>query len=231
MTERQSITIEGIPAILWGKPSQEIYIHVHGKQSRKEYAEGFAEIAEEKGCHTISFDLPEHGERTDKAYRCDVWNGVKDLNIIADYVFSRWNKASLYACSLGAYFSLCAYAHRPFEKCLFQSPIVDMEWLVRHMMLWSGVSETELFEKGEIMTDIDLLRWDYYQYIMTHPITEWTVPTRILYGAKDNLQPKASMLAFAEKFGARLTVSEQSEHPFMADGDREIADKWLYENI
>lgn len=231
MSERQSITIEGIPAILWGKPSAKIYIHVHGKQSRKEYAEGFAKIAEEKGYQTISFDLPEHGERTDRAYRCDVWNGVRDLNIIADYVFSKWDTASLYACSLGAYFSLNAYARRPFEKCLFQSPIVDMEWLVRHMMLWSGVSETELFEKGEIMTDIDLLRWDYYQYIISHPITEWTIPTRILYGAKDNLQPRSAMLSFVEKFGAKLSVSEQSEHPFMADSDREIVDKWLYENI
>ena len=85
MTERQSITIEGIPAILWGKPSQKIYIHIHGKHSRKEYAEGFAQIAEEKGFQTISFDLPEHGERTDSTYRCDVWNGVRDLNIIADF--------------------------------------------------------------------------------------------------------------------------------------------------
>ena len=231
MPERQSIKIEGIPAILWGKPSQKIYIHVHGKQSRKEYAEDFAKIAEKKGYQTISFDLPEHGERTDSHYRCDVWNGVKDLNIIADYVFPRWNRVSLFACSLGAYFSLSAYADRPFEKCLFQSPIADMEWLVRHMMQWSGVSENDLFEKGEIMTDIDLLRWDYFQYILSHPITRWDIPTRILYGARDNLQPQESIEAFAEKFGADLTISEQSEHPFMAEFDREIVDKWLYENI
>lgn len=202
MTERQSITIEGIPAILWGKPSQKIYIHIHGKHSRKEYAEGFAQIAEEKGFQTISFDLPEHGERTDSPYRCDVWNGVRDLNIIADYVFSRWSRVSLFACSLGAYFSLSAFDRRPFEKCLFQSPIADMEWLVRHMMQWSGVSENDLFEKGEIMTDIDLLRCDYFQYILSHPITRWDIPTRILYGARDNLQPQESIEAFAEKFGA-----------------------------
>lgn len=231
MTAKEKIIIDGIPAILWSKPSDKIYIHVHGKMSRKEYAEGFAEIAASKGWQTISFDLPEHGERMDKAHRCDVWNGIRDLNVIADQTFAGWKKVSLFSCSLGAYFSLNAYADRAFEKCLFQSPIVDMEWLVRHMMLWSNISEGELCEKQEIVTDIDTLRWDYYQYILSHPISCWDSPTAILYGGKDNLQPIDSLRSFAEKFGASLTISEQSEHPFMAAEDKEIVDKWLLENI
>lgn len=230
MTEKQMISIEGIPAIVWGKPSRKIYIHVHGKMSRKEYAERFAEIAEEKGWQTVSFDLPEHGERMDAA-RCDVWNGMHDLNVIADYVSEKWKKTALFACSLGAYFSLNAYGDRSFEKCLFQSPIADMKWLVEHMMLWSGVSEKQLEEKGEIATEIDTLRWDYYRYILSHPVTGWKFPTAILYGAKDSLQPIEAIRSFADRFGAELTVSQNSEHPFMAPEDKNIVDKWLYEHI
>ena len=157
--KNEKLWIDKIPAILWGKASDKIYIHVHGKLSRKEYAEQFAVIAESKGYQTLSFDLPEHGERTCHTYRCDVWNGVHDLTVIADYVFSRWDQVSLFACSLGAYFALNAYADRPFVKCLFQSPIVDMKWLVEHMMIWSGVTEKQLEEEKEIDTDIDTLRW------------------------------------------------------------------------
>ena len=91
----EKLMIEGIPAILWGNPSDKIYIHVHGKMSRKEYAESFAELAGKEGYQTLSFDLPEHGERTDRSYRCDVWNGKKDLNIIADYVFAKWSNDSI----------------------------------------------------------------------------------------------------------------------------------------
>ena len=43
------ITISGIPAILWGGKSDEIYIYVHGKLSRKENARGLAEIAIRRG--------------------------------------------------------------------------------------------------------------------------------------------------------------------------------------
>lgn len=227
----EHLTIGAIPCILWGEPQEKIYIHVHGKQSRKEYAEQFAEIAQSKGYQTLSFDLPEHGERVGENVRCDVWNGVHDLNVIADFAFSRWDSISLFACSLGAYFSLNAYTDRKFEKCLFQSPIVDMKWLVTQMMLWSGVSEQELSEKKEIPTEIEPLRWDYYRYILENPVERWPFPTFVLYGGKDNLQPLSSLQSFCDKFGAVLTVSENSEHPFMGKDDLEIVDRWLRAKI
>ena len=226
----QKFMLGDIPAILWGEDSNRVYVHVHGKMSRKEYAESFAAIAETKGYQTLSFDLPEHGERTDSK-RCDVWDGVSDLRTISDYAFANWERVSLYACSIGAYFSLNAYNTMPFEKALFQSPIVDMEWLVKNMMLWSGVTEAELESKKEIPSPVDTLRWDYYQYIISHPITQWNIPTAILYGGKDNLQPEESVRAFAEKFGCSLTVSENSEHPFMAQSDAPIVENWVCRNI
>jgi len=229
--KKEVLWINDIPAILWGKTSEKIYIHVHGKMGRKENAEQFAEIAENKGYQTLSFDLPEHGERANNSYRCDVWNGMSDLNVIADYVFGKWNQVSLFAGSLGAYFALNAYADRPFDKCLFKSPIVDMKWLVEHMMMWSGVTEKQLEEEKEIVTNIDTLRWDYYQYIQTHPVTKWPISTSILYGGKDNLQPLESLQSFTDKFQCRLTVSEQSEHSFMNPCDYGIVEQWLLENI
>ena len=222
--------LDDIPSILWGEESNKVYVHVHGKMSRKEYAESFAAIAETKGYQTLSFDLPEHGERTDSK-RCDVWDGVSDLRTISDYAFANWEQVSLYACSIGAYFSLNAYNTMPFEKALFQSPIVDMERLIKNMMLWSGVTEAELESKKEIPSPVDTLRWDYYQYIISHPITQWNIPTAILYGGKDNLQPEESVRAFAEKFDCSLTVSENSEHPFMAQSDALIVENWLCRNI
>ncbi len=88
--------------------------------SNKESAETFARVAAENGYQTISFDLPEHGERiADSEYKCNLANGIVDLTQVANFVFGKWKTVSLFACSLGAYFSLHAYRERHFENCLF----------------------------------------------------------------------------------------------------------------
>lgn len=225
------LSIEGIPAIVWGEASEKVYIHVHGKFSCKEEARFFVEIAEKRGYQTLSFDLPEHGERVDKSCRCDIWNGIRDLNVIADYAFSKWKDISLYGCSLGAYFSLNAYSDKKIVKCLFQSPILDMEYLIRQMFVWFGVTEEKLRAEKEIPTPVDTLRWDYYCYVRQHPVCKWNIPTAILYGGRDAMQSMEVIRKFSQKYACSLTVSQDSEHAFMQEGDAQVVKKWLEENI
>ncbi len=223
----KEILIENIPAIVWGKPSDHVYIFVHGKMSCKEEARAFAEIADEKGMQTLSFDLADHGARKGRGEECEVLSGIRDLQAIDEYARARWDRFSLFACSLGAYFSLNAYRDRAFENCLFQSPIVDMEALIGRMFLWSGVTEERLALEKKIETPLDTLSWDYYQYVKSHPIVKWTPKTHILYASRDQLQSLAEQRAFADQFGAELTVAEGSDHPFMEETDAPIVRNWM----
>lgn len=225
------VDIGGIPALIWGESSDKVYLCVHGKMSSKEAAVGIARIAAQRGYQTISFDLPQHGERKAESRRCDIWNGIFDLGVIGDYVFRRWKDVSLYACSLGAYFSLHAYQGYTFRKCLFQSPILDMEYLIRQMFLWFGITEERLAREKEIDTPIDLMSWDYFQYVLAHPVSRWDSPTSILYGGKDDLQSLAVIQDFASRFGSEITLSENSEHPFMKEADFPIVDQWLRDHL
>lgn len=228
---KENIYIQGIPTIIWGEKSSKVYLYVHGKMSNKENAEAFAEIAQAKGYQTISFDLPEHGERNDPCYPCNIINGIADLTKVGDYVFDRWKAVSLFGCSIGAFFSLHAYGDRHFQNCLFHSPIVNMEYLIQQMFVWFGISEKELEEKGEIITPLDTMSWEYYQFVKNHPIDKWAAPTHILYGAKDNLQSREVIDEFVNKFACHLTVSENSEHPFMNESDKPIVEAWLAATI
>lgn len=220
-----------IPVIIWGAKSDKVYIYVHGKMSDKESAETFARIAENKGYQTISFDLPEHGERKSENYRCDIWNGISDLHRISVYTFANWKSVSLFACSLGAYFSLQAYKGITFEKCFFLSPIVNMEYLIKNMFQWFHITEEMLYTKKEISTPIDTLSWDYYQYVKKNSVIRWNSPTCILYGSKDNLQSLQVIENFAKSNSVSLTISEQSEHSFMGNGDDEVIHNWLCNNL
>lgn len=227
----ERIRIGGIPAIIWGAPADGVWIYVHGKMSSKESAGRFAEIAEANGFQTLSFDLPEHGERVDGAERCDIWNGIADLQRMGEYARARWPRLRLYGCSLGAFFGLHACRAWPLERCLFQSPIVDMEYLIRQMCVWFGVTEAQLRQQGEIPTPVDTLSWRYLEYVRAHPIDIWSAPTAILYGGRDAMQSRAVMEDFARRFGCELTVSEHSEHPFMGAGDSAVVEKWLRDSM
>lgn len=229
---KQALAIGSIPAILWGPASDNVYIFVHGKLSRKEDAEGFAHIAGSKGCQVISFDLPGHGARQAEGYQCTVQNAVHDLRLISDFVTSRWGNVSLFASSLGAYFSLVAYRDLKFMQCLFLSPILDMENLIRNMMKWSNVTEDDLRERQEIPTPMgETLSWPYYAYVRENPIVKWDSPTHILIGSEDNLTSGNTVTAFVANFHCDLDVLQNGEHYFHTKEQLEVLDKWLKLNI
>lgn len=199
--------------------------------SSKESAHEFSQIASERGYQVLSFDLPEHGERKDKNYLCNVWNGVHDLEKIGAYVQENWKEINLFGCSLGAYFSLHAYKNLPIKKCLFQSPIVDMEHLICKMFKWFNVTEELLREKKEVYTPIETLSWDYYSYVKEHPINKWNIPTAIIYGSEDNLQSHEVIDNFSKKFNSDLIVSIGSEHDFHTEEQSQVITKWLKKYI
>lgn len=227
----EPMKINQIPAILWGEKSDRAYIFVHGRLSCKEDARDFAEIATESGYQVLSFDLPEHGDRKDSGYPCDVQNGVHDLGIIGEYARQNWRNIGLFASSLGAYFSLLAYKNVPLESCLFLSPVLDMERLIQNMMKWSGVSEELLKEKRKVQTPTGELDWEYYRYVKEHPVNQWDAPTAILYGSEDDVTERDVVNDFVNRFHGDLTVLQGSEHYFHTEEQLGVFRQWLRKHI
>ena len=220
----------GIPAVLYGEPSDRLFLFVHGKLSRKEEAEAFAEDVVLLRNQVLAFDLPEHGERKGENYPCTVQNGVHDLRTVYDSVKDSYSSVSLFACSLGAYFSLVAYRDVVFDKCLFLSPLLDMERLIRNMMHWANVDEERLQREREIPTSFgETLSWDYYEYVRAHPVDRWDSPTSILYGENDNLTERCVLDAFAQKFACGVTVMSGGEHYFHTPEQLAFLKKWIRE--
>lgn len=223
--------INNIPAIIWGEKIQKVIIAVHGNMSNKEdeVIKILAEDATSKGYQVLSFDLPEHGERKlDTAYLCKVQNCVKDLKSIIEYAKTSYNEINLWACSMGAYFSLLAYKDEKIKQCLFLSPVVNMKIIIDNMMLWSNTTEEELIKKKEIKTDFgQTLYWDYYLYVKENPITNWNKKTYILYGSKDNMQNEEIIKSFSDKFNCELTILEGGEHYFHTEEQLKYYKEWL----
>ena len=138
-----------------------------------------------------------------------------------------YEKIILIANSIGAFFCMNADISEWIEKAYFISPIVDMEKLILNMMSWANVTEEELKIKGIIPTAFgEDLSWEYLCFVREHPV-QWTVPTNILYGGKDNLTSYETITAFAEKYHCKLTVMENGEHWFHTETQMQFLDNWI----
>lgn len=226
--EMRRIQVNEIPAILWGKDSKKLYLYIHGQGGYKEEAEMFSKIVNQYGWQVLSIDLPEHGERKNEINSFDPWHVVPELSMIMEYAKSKWEKISLFANSIGAWFSMLSFEKENFWNCLFVSPVVDMKKLIAKMMNWANVSETQLEKERIIPTDFgQTLSWEYWQYVLAHPILKWKIPTKILYGEKDHLVDRQIIEEFTYKFNCDLTIMENGEHWFHTKQQLDVMHKWI----
>ena len=155
------------------------------------------------------------------------WETGAEIRTAVEKLKDGYESIILIANSIGAFFCMNAGIDGMLRKAYFISPIVDMERLILNMMSWANVSDKELEEKGVIPTSFgEDLSWEYLCYVREHPVC-WTVPTRILYGSRDNLTSYETISAFAETHGAELTVMEEGEHWFHTDEQMRFLDNWI----
>lgn len=150
--EKHYMTLENIPTVTWGAHSDKAYLYVHGQGGDKSEARDFANIAAETGYQVISIDLPEHGERQGEALSFEPWNIVPELSYVMGYCKRQWSEISLFANSIGAWFSMLAFPDEDLKQCLFVSPVVDMVNLISNIMAWANVSELQLKQEKVILT-------------------------------------------------------------------------------
>jgi hypothetical protein len=200
--------------LVLGTPSDSVCIFVHGKFGSKEEAEKYPELLEHG--QILAIDLPNKGD-------IPPWEAVPVLEAALEYARARWKNIRLFAVSIGAWFSMQAFAGEAFERCFFVSPVVDFQRLIEDMILGAEITQEQL----EREKNIGEFSWDFYAWVCTHPVTKWQIPTSILYAGGDALVRRESVLDFAEKFGCQLTVYEEGEHWFHTDEQMKVLHAWL----
>ncbi|MGN1015115.1 MAG: alpha/beta hydrolase [Butyricicoccus sp.] len=232
MIQQKQDWIGPIPTIVYGVPAERVVLFVHGKMGYKEEAESLADIVCPYGWQVLAVDLPGRGERTAEAADFVPWKVVPELQRVMAYAKQRWTTICLRANSIGAWFSMLAYAQETLANSLFVSPILDMSRLIQDMMTWAGVSEAELNERKTISTEFgETLDWEYFQYANAHPVCRWDCPTAILYAGQDNLTARDTVDGFVQQFHCTLTVMEDGEHWFHTPEQLNVLERWTREQF
>ena len=198
---------------------KESIIYLHGKGGSAKEADQYKTLF--PNSEVIGFD---YRSRTP-------WEAKEEFPAFFVTQRERSDRLILIANSIGAFFAMSALDETLVDRAFFISPIVDMESLIRKMMLGANVTETELEEKGTIPAKQgETLSWNYLRYVRKHPIS-WNVPTSILYGGHDNLTSLETVSAFAERHPAKLTVMPGGEHWFHTQEQMDFLTKWLEQEM
>ena len=194
---------------------KELVLYIHGKGGCAGESEHYKPLF--PACEVIGLD-----------YQTLIpWEAWKEIREAVTKLNAEYDSITLIANSIGAFFSMNAGIDAMIRCAYLISPVVDMEQLILNMMSRADVTETELEEKGVIPTSFgEDLSWDYLCYVREHPVS-WTVPTRILYGSRDNLTSCETIAAFAKTHNAELTVMEEGEHWFHTDEQMRFLDDWI----
>ena len=195
--------------------TKNIVIYVHGKGGSAEEAEHYKPLFPDS--EVIGFD-----------YRAQTpWEAKEEFAQFFAQQRQRCDKLTLIANSIGAFFSLMLLDETLIDRAYLISPVVDMEKLIKNMLLWANVTERELEKKQEIPTDFgETLLWHYLCYVRERLVT-WNIPTRILYGEHDDLTSMETISAFAKRTGAELTVMPGGEHWFHTEEQMRFLDAWI----
>jgi GNAT superfamily N-acetyltransferase len=190
-------------------------LYIHGKGGSAAESEHYAPLF--PGCEVIGLDC--------KSFT--PWEAGKEIRDAVENLHCEGRSVTLVANSIGAYFSMSAGIDALISRAYFISPIVDLERLIRNMMVWANVTEDELQSRGVIPTAFgEDLSWDYLCYVREHPVS-WNAPTEILYGSADKLTDYETVAAFAKAHRAGLTVMDGGDHWFHTPEQLAFLDRWI----
>lgn len=198
---------------------KQLVIYIHGKGGNADESQHYKSLF--KDSNVIGFDYKSQTP----------WEAKEEFPAFFDAHKNGYDSIILIANSIGAFFTLSSLSDKQIDKILLISPIVNMEKLICDMMIWANVSEKELYEKHEIVTEFgETLSWEYLCYARKNPI-KWNIPTYILYGEKDNLTSIETITKFSAEIDAELTVMQGGEHWFHTDEQMNYLDNWIKQTI
>lgn len=221
-----------IPAVLYGEPSDKVFLYVHGRDGNKEVAVSFYQMIKEKGWQVLSIDLPKHGERLESVEKFNPWMIVPELSLMHSYACDRWETIGVCADGIGAYFSLRAFPQKTLDQAVFISPNVDMGRFIDDALAAGGLTPDQLKAEQRLDTKQGIhLSWDYYLYTHENLIKDWPHQTEIFIGEEDGIVNPVAIKEFAQRFGCGVTVFEDCVHSFHDDKQQYILEQWVKEKV
>lgn len=132
------------------------------------------------------------------------------------------------ATSIGAFYAYEYLSDFKIKQAFFISPVTDMHKIVFDLMMDYNINHNELEKKKIIKLDNgQTLSYDFYNHVSNYK-DNWTVPTEILYGEKDEVMYIENIANFLAKHpNSKLVVKQGAKHYMHTDEEKEFIKNWI----
>ena len=156
---------------------------------------------------------------------------VKDV-IIKEFIkiSKKYNHVYVIANSIGAFYTYMYLSDFKVEKAFFISPLTNMKLVIEQLMKNNHISIEMLKDKNIIrLDDGQVLSYEFYQSLNNKD--SWNTKTHIVYGEKDRIVNRESVINFVTDHNASLTIMKNAEHYFHTPGQLKFIKKWMNEYL
>ena len=134
--------------------------------------------------------------------------------------------------SIGAFYAYEYLSNFNIKQAFFISPVADMHQLIFGIMMSKDIHlETLKQERVIKIDDKTLISYDFYKSLENHA-DNWTVPTEILYGEKDNVIYIENIAVFLAKHpNTKLTIKQGAKHYMHTEEEKEFIKNWIINSL
>ena len=210
--------------MLLGEKSDKIFLFIHGLNGDGSGAIRFSKVAEKFGWQVYGITLPRDEIRPEIL--------IPKLQSTMEFLESQWKTISIRANSFGAWLSLISFRGKIFDRCLFVSPLLNMENFILNLMKLESISEEDLEREGEIDSKFGVrLSWKYLEFVRKNPVRSISSKTRILHCSGDEVIPLDESKNFAAENSCELEILDGGEHWFHTDNQIKLLEIWESKNL
>ena len=202
------------------RKTKKVAVYIHGLYGSAEEAKNYSYLKEEYD--VVGLDYKDGNP----------WELKETIRNEFEKITKNYKEIIVIANSIGAFYAYEYLSNFNIKQAFFISPVADMHQLIFGIMKSKDIHlETLKQERVIKIDDKTLISYNFYKSLENHP-DNWTVPTEILYGEKDNVIYIESIADFLAKHpNSKLTIKQGAEHYMHTEEEKEFIKNWIINSL
>ena len=202
------------------RKTKKVVVYIHGLYGSAEETKDYSYLKDE--CDVVGLDYEDGNP----------WELKDTIRNEFEKITKNYKEIIVIANSIGAFYAYEYLSDFNIKQAFFISPVADMHQLIFGIMMSKDIHlETLKQERVVKIDDKTSISYNFYKSLENHP-DNWTVPTEILYGERDNVIYIENIADFLAKHpNSKLTIKQGAGHYMHTEEEKKFIKNWIINSL